>query len=312
MNGKISRINNRIKNGLKAAFVCAVIPIMLSACWEDLEEISGKMGERGPAAEITIAAIDGVTAPVLGAIPVTTIAETSQYTGTVTWDGGWTWSPRFGGLKAYTATITLTAKSGYTLVGVAENFFTVAGVTSPTNPTDSGVVTALFPQTASIGAIGDSALGGKVAYILQNPDTGYIPGEQRGLIAATADQSTGIIWAVAAYQSTAVPGGTQTALGTGRLNTDKIIAQNGAGLTYAAGLARAYTGGGYNDWFLPSQDELSKLYDNRLAVGGFVDNFYWSSSEDDDFLAWTLYFSNDSQYNGDKYNLERVRAVRAF
>jgi hypothetical protein len=40
MNGNI----NRIKNGLKAALVCAVIPIMLSACWEDLEDISGKVG----------------------------------------------------------------------------------------------------------------------------------------------------------------------------------------------------------------------------------------------------------------------------
>ena len=310
----MTEIIDGIKKGLKAALVCAVIPIMLSACWEDLDEISGKIGSGGPATVINIAAIPGVTAPVLGAIPVTTITETAQYTGTVSWDGGWAWSPRFGGLKAYTATITLTAKSGYTLVGVAENFFTVAGVTSPTNPTDSGVVTALFPQTASIGAIGNSALGGKVAYILQNPDTGYIPGEQRGLIAATADQSTGIIWAVAAYQSTAVPGGTQTALGTGRLNTDKIIAQNGAGLTYAAGLARAYTGGGYNDWFLPSLYELNKLNVNRVAVGGFADEYYWSSSEGGGISnAWSEYFNNGDQDSSSKSDPSmRVRAVRAF
>lgn len=35
---------NRIEKGLKALLICAVIPIMLSACWEDLEEISDKMG----------------------------------------------------------------------------------------------------------------------------------------------------------------------------------------------------------------------------------------------------------------------------
>ncbi|PKL17031.1 MAG: hypothetical protein CVV49_13050 [Spirochaetae bacterium HGW-Spirochaetae-5] len=40
MTGKI----DGIKKGLKAALVCAVIPIMLSACWEGLEEISEKIG----------------------------------------------------------------------------------------------------------------------------------------------------------------------------------------------------------------------------------------------------------------------------
>jgi hypothetical protein len=47
----------------------------------------------------------------------------------------------------YTATITLTAKTGYTLTGVTANFFTVAGATSVSNSADSGVVTAVFPAT---------------------------------------------------------------------------------------------------------------------------------------------------------------------
>jgi len=46
----------------------------------------------------------------------------------------------------YTATITLTAKEGFTLTGVAADFFTVADATA-TNPADSGVVTAVFPST---------------------------------------------------------------------------------------------------------------------------------------------------------------------
>ena len=98
---------------------------------------------RNNIAVINIAAIPGVTAPVTGATPVTTITETAQYTGTVAWSG----SPStFASNTAYTATITLTAKAGYTLTGVGANFFTVAGATA-TNPANSGVITAAFPST---------------------------------------------------------------------------------------------------------------------------------------------------------------------
>ncbi|GAF91393.1 unnamed protein product, partial [marine sediment metagenome] len=97
-------------------------------------------------AVISIAVIPGVTAPVLGAVPVATITATDEYTGTVAWSPA---NDPFLGEVIYTATITLTAKAGYTLTGVAEDFFTVAGSTSDTNPADSGVVTAVFPATAA-------------------------------------------------------------------------------------------------------------------------------------------------------------------
>jgi len=96
------------------------------------------------AAVINISAIQGVTVPVRGGTPVTTITATDQYTGTVTWNG----SPAtFAGSTTYTATITLTPKPGYTLQGVAGNFFTVAGATTVSNSVNSGVITATFPQT---------------------------------------------------------------------------------------------------------------------------------------------------------------------
>ena len=62
--------------------------------------------------------------------------------------------------KKYAATIALTPKTvtdgsnlvGYTLTGVPENYFTVAGTETPaTNPTESGVVTALFPTVIDRG-----------------------------------------------------------------------------------------------------------------------------------------------------------------
>ena len=97
---------------------------------------------------INIAAIPGVTVPVTDAIPVATITETAQYTGTVTWNPA---HNPFQGSTIYTATITLTAKAGFTLTGVAENFFTVTGATTVTNPANSGVVTAIFPETVAAG-----------------------------------------------------------------------------------------------------------------------------------------------------------------
>ncbi len=134
------------------------------------------------------------------------------------------------------------------------------------------------------------------------------------MIAATADQSAGIIWAVTAYQNTIVPapGATGTAIGTGLANTNAIVAQNSAGSTYAAGLARAYYGGGYTDWFLPSKDELNKLYINKAAVGGFADTYYWSSSEVSASYAWCQFFTSGGGGGTFKYYELPVRAVRAF
>ena len=97
---------------------------------------------------ISVAAIAGVTAPVTGATPVTTTTAGTGYTGSVSWSG----SPAtFASGTIYTATITLTATSGYTLTGVNENFFTVAGATTVTHSANSGVVTAIFPAT-EVGA----------------------------------------------------------------------------------------------------------------------------------------------------------------
>jgi len=103
---------------------------------------------------VNIAAIQGVTAPATGATPVTTITETAQYTGTVSWNGN---PSTFAASTAYTATITLTAKTGFTFDGVAANFFTVAGA-SAANAVNSGTITAVFPATG--GGSGTTPPGG--------------------------------------------------------------------------------------------------------------------------------------------------------
>jgi len=96
--------------------------------------------------KVDIAAITGVTKPEAGATRVTSITATTQFTGTVTWAPAHT---TFLEGTEYTATITLSAKTGFTFSGVSANFFTVAGATEVTNPAGSGVVTAKFPATAA-------------------------------------------------------------------------------------------------------------------------------------------------------------------
>jgi hypothetical protein len=159
-------------------------------------------------------------------------------------------------------------------------------------------------------AIGDSYNGGKIAYILVPGDPGYDANIPHGLIAATSDQSTGIRWYNGSYSITLASG---RGLGTGVPNTRTIIASQGANATsYAAGLARAYRGGGYTDWYLPSKDELDKLYSNKVAIGGFTNNYYWSSSENDFIEAWCQNFGNGDQLDYNKLDPYYVRAVRPF
>lgn len=113
-----------------------------------VQELTVAAAHIKPTLTIKIAAIAGVTAPVLGETPASTVTETAEYTGTVTWSPAVTTVFEAG--TAYTATITVTPKTGYTLEGVEEDFFTVGGATTVTNPADSGVVTAEFPATASV------------------------------------------------------------------------------------------------------------------------------------------------------------------
>jgi uncharacterized repeat protein (TIGR02543 family) len=93
---------------------------------------------------IYVPAIAGVTAPVRGATPVTTVTAANGYTGTVTWSGT---PSTFAAGTSYTATITLSAASGFTLTGVTSNFFTVTGATSVTHSANSGTLIAVFPAT---------------------------------------------------------------------------------------------------------------------------------------------------------------------
>lgn len=160
---------------------------------------------------------------------------------------------------------------------------------------------------STVHFIGENYGGGIVFYVYDNG--------QHGLIAATADQSTGIRWFGGTFTNTRARA---DGIGAGLKNTAIIIANQGPvdGNAFAATVCNEYsvTVGGvtYGDWYLPSKYELNLLYLQKTVVGGFASAYYWSSSELDNGFAWAQYFLSGNQNFYGKGNPFYVRAVRAF
>lgn len=184
--------------------------------------------------------------------------------------------------------------------------------------------------------IGDFYQGGVVIHIYQPGENGYVNGEIHGIISSTVDQTfnststyypgeTGCMWQPGTYDASAqtthfnLTNSSSTALGTGGQNTNMILAvAQQTGLPFpAATLARQYNAGGFNDWSLPSKEELQKQYEKRNLIGGFFNGWYWSSTEKNIYYAEALNFSTgnfDSTggYKGPGGTPYKVRAIRYF
>ena len=137
-------------------------------------------------------------------------------------------------------------------------------------------------SSAAPVSVGDQYGGGKVVYVLQPGDPGYSAGEQHGFIAATEDlPEESLTWSEA-----------KSAVARLAIN-------------------------GNTGWSLPTEQQLSLMYQHQAVVGGFRDySYYWSGSEIDQQKAWALDF-----YNGEKVptiksgaltGIRRIRPVKKF
>jgi hypothetical protein len=205
----------------------------------------------------------------------------------------------------------------------------IKNVTDPTEAQDAatkayvdaleGRLTALEARITELEppSVGDYRSGGVVFYIFQSGDPGYISGEDHGLICAITDQNNAT-WGC----SGTVTGAAGTAIGSGIQNTTEIETNCTADGT-AADICANITLNNEDDWYLPSKDELNKMYENKTTIdntaalngGTAFDNtteYYWSSSESSDTQAWVQVFGTGEQHQIPKGLNGKVRAVRTF
>ena len=141
-------------------------------------------------------------------------------------------------------------------------------------------------------------------------------GNEQGLVVSLKDLSTNSPWGRLRKD---IPSCESTWNGVS--NTASMM-DAGALATDAVGLCEAYARGGQDDWYLPSIQELNKLWNNLYDVnktlsitpgaaelGPFP---YWSSTEKDANSAWNFGFDFGHADIGGKENTDYVRAIRSY
>ena len=150
----------------------------------------------------------------------------------------------------------------------------------------------------------------------------YLDGNGGGLIAATEDLEGTYEWGC--FLTQVEDGANLTQIGTGYQNTLDIVNQEC--LTEFGGITAAHAAkdaqiNGFDDWYLPSRDELYQMYlkigqgglDSNNNIGDFSASEYWSSSESNFSNAWIVAFSVGLSESIVKNSFHsKVRAIRSF
>ncbi len=157
--------------------------------------------------------------------------------------------------------------------------------------------------------IGQTGPGGGVVFY----DKGSRTNGWQYLEASRVDQATSAKWGCFGLEIL----GTQRIVGAGLENQNIVIEKCAVSVTSpeyekAFAVCADYSVGIYDDWFLPSRDELNEMYVKKSIIGGFQNTAYWSSTETRDEDAWLQEFGTGDQYDDFKNEGKRVRAIRRF
>jgi hypothetical protein len=291
------------------AFFGMVVPIQAAAVSTLLMITLAGCGNDGPANPGFLLNLSN--------LPIVTSVTVSPNSSAVAKGGTETFTAVVAGTNSPAQTVTWTVSGntdagttisagGVLTVASAEAYGTSLTITATSTADTSKSGTAKVLAGYLVGNTGPA--GGKIFYV---DSTDIYPGFKY-LEAAPANASGSSLWVAygSTYDSTEM-GGTYTAIGSGKANTDTILAADPA--APAAKACKDYNHGGYTDWFLPSLDELKEIYTHRGVIGTFsTTNKYCSSSERSNNHVWFLDFSTggwDSNYKSNGYF---VRPIRAF
>ncbi len=226
-----------------------------------------------------------------------------------------------GGLGVTISGTNLTGTTAVTFDGVAATSVNVVNATTVTAvtlahaagavdveiTTASGSDSLVSGFTYLVTAVGQSAFGGVIA---------SLGGGLDDIIAATADNSTGIEWGdvgLATSATSTMDGATNTAtiLGVVTVFPNAASICNDYEIDSLGNTPCEVGNTCYNSWFLPAQNQLNSLFVNRVAIGGFWLS-YFSSTEVDANQASVQEFVTGSMGAGIKNALDKVRCVAAF
>ena len=185
-----------------------------------------------------------------------------------------------------------------------------ATVASPTVSNASSLGCANPGGTCVVGDTGPG--GGKVFYIQNGTKLGAWKYLEVAPSTWNGENEPAVPWCPATVSNL----GTATLAGTGSANTQKIVSQcsdANSDFSVAAKIASNYRGGGKTDWFLPSKDELSLLFENRTLLGKVLNAApYWSSSQASSLTSWSLDLTTGAA-SADENGFDRyVRPIRTI